>query len=1132
MILEIFLAVGLITPGLSLIHLSGLKTENLIERLIISYILSLAIIFVILYLGAIFFVFIVTSYLATIVVVLSIFHQFVLWRKNSFKLDFLDSLLPNLQSKTLVVWISAISLFSVNVVFLLSRALLDSDVVQSYLPFARELVDMDGFTYTTGFDFNTHLKPIGVSVLYAWSYILSGSLLSEAFRLMPIVPIVLLVLLVYSITNEATKSKQHAIIASIIFMVLPFHDRLLFYNAFYPDVFYYPLVFFIIFAALRYSRERDPKLLVLSGAALGIGALLKAQTIYFSIAFLLYLAVMELRSRNIGFLLTLIAPMTILIPNLLAEAINANSTGSFQFQFSSDSFALILLACIISATAFVLLKPHSDSNNKQTNSFKNNKHDPSDESDNNETQQKSNGIGFWSFVVKAFYVIIPFVAISALWYLNNLLKFGSLLYTSSAGIPNMDWATDLMESIATDQSVHYSYYLSYFVFLLAHPAVMGYVWLVPLLIGAALVFRKENRGVRLLVFFSIITLTIIYAQVAYSISPEYLSVANPRDLLFLAPMLVTLVSMTLCYAGSLRTNPGCGGISMFITLLFVILFGIFSYVHSVFISYVGWLNPTPIFFEIPLGLLALFGLTPQQAGLQLWPLDRVQFLAKNFFPVLSLSLVIAIPLILLIGFELFLKLSKKHNLVPNRLILNFKRITSHIVNIIPSPSFAKDKTQAIKTVVIVGLVCSVIVVPRVVFITSQGGLSELQDFQLSNYYGSLYDLIVNDDPPLTGGVLTYMAPPGIHYYNPELNVIDLRYTANLAYLKDCFTNTTPQESTFKLKQLGINYLLLNPTNLEELDLALNGKFKSITENSMLSQLIASLGGWYVYELGPFELKETLIPLSDWSVDLRFTQGNYSIVNNDTGLVIELAAESPGDQVTIINTAFPKLNLTDFDYIAIDATGTSNAEVLFRLYLDNETSIDISYWDAPKQLNFSGFETHSSRSLRGDAYIGLRSSNNTPTSMILHELSIVELVPIANRTVLSLSDWSVDSRFTQGPYTALSNDTALFLELTSGASGDQLTVINTALPKLNVSDFDYIVIDATGTSNAEILFRLYLDDGSFIDAAYWDQPDQLGFFDLMAYSNRTFRGDAFIGLASSDGAPSSSVFLKISLIRIG
>jgi hypothetical protein len=918
----------------------------------------------------------------------------------------------------------------------------------------------------------------------------------------------------------------------MIFMVLPIHDRLLFYSAFYPDVFYYPLIYYIILAALRYSSERDSKLLVLTGIALGIGALYKAQTIYFLIAFLVFLAVMEIRSKNFRFLLSLITPIAILVPNILAVMINSNGSESIQFQLSSDSFALILVACIVSGTAYVLLKPFPTFSYSKTTNSKKSKQVLDSEAEKSDLGTETSGIGFWSFFKGAFYVIIPFAAISALWYVNNLLNFGSLLFTSSAGLPNMEWATDILKSIIPDQSVHYGYYVTYFIFLFVHPAVMGFVWLVPLLIGAAFIFQKKNHGVRLLVFFSIITLTLIYAQVGYTLSPDYISVANPRDLMFLAPMLVTLVSIALYYAESLWTKSGSSSPSMSIAIFLITTFGLASYVHSVFLSYAGWLDPLPVFYEFPLGFLAIFGFTPQEAGLQLLALDRVQFFIRHFVSVLTLSLVVASPLILFVGVMLFLNFLKKRDLIPDKLRQDYSIIGSKVRSAIPSLSNARIETQSIKTVVIIGLVCSVVVVPRVFFLAGQGGPLESHDFQMTNYYGPLYNLIVNEDPPLSGGILTYMAPPGIHYYNPNLDVIDLRFTANLAYLKDCFTNTTPLNSTFRLRQYGINYLLVNPVLIADLDVALNGVFTAIIENRMLSQLIATLDGWRVYELGPYEQRETVLPLSDWEVDPRFTQGLYSIVNNESGLVIELNSAAPGNQVSLINTAIPRLNISDFDYISIDASGASNAEVLFRFYLDNSTTVDISYWDSPQQLNYTGFKEFSSRALRSDAYIGLRSSNNSATSMILHEILIIELIPIIDRKTISHLDWTVDMRYTQGPYIVSNTETSLYLELTSGAPGDQVTMINTAIPMLALSNFNYIGIDATGSSNAEVLIRFYLDNGSIIDVSYWDHPANLGFFDVSAYSYRLLRGDAFIALRSSDGTPSTSHFFRLFFIKAG
>ena len=148
--------------------------------------------------------------------------------------------------------ISAIGLLSIYLVFLESRAILDSDVVHYYLPIARELVKANEFTYNSGYDYNILLKPIGVSILYAWTYTVSGSILTEPFRLMPLTPIFMLIILNYAITSSATKSKIVSIISTAIFLILPFHDRFLLYSAFYPDIFYYPLIFAAIYFLLEY----------------------------------------------------------------------------------------------------------------------------------------------------------------------------------------------------------------------------------------------------------------------------------------------------------------------------------------------------------------------------------------------------------------------------------------------------------------------------------------------------------------------------------------------------------------------------------------------------------------------------------------------------------------------------------------------------------------------------------------------------------------------------------------------------------------------------------------------------------------------------------------------------------------
>ncbi|MGB9730095.1 MAG: glycosyltransferase family 39 protein, partial [Thermoprotei archaeon] len=265
----------------------------------------------------------VASFIVLAIIVVSFTHcsalfvMKVLRSSHSFKTTFF----LRTSAEDLVV-VPIIGLLAIYAMFLSSRAILDSDVVQYYLPIAREIVRGNGLTYSTGYDYNIILKPIGASVLYAWAYSISGPTFSETFRLMPLIPILMLILLSYAIASSATNSKNIGMLSTVVFLVLPLHDRLLLYNAFYPDTFYYPLVFAAIYFLLEFSKSKRGSLLLWAGMGLGVASLLKAQTIYVLISFTLVLLVLELGThKKLSVALCCLAPFYLLIPSILADSI-------------------------------------------------------------------------------------------------------------------------------------------------------------------------------------------------------------------------------------------------------------------------------------------------------------------------------------------------------------------------------------------------------------------------------------------------------------------------------------------------------------------------------------------------------------------------------------------------------------------------------------------------------------------------------------------------------------------------------------------------------------------------------------------------------------------------------------------
>jgi hypothetical protein len=913
--------------------------------------------FGLLYIGGITNTFEVASLAFLAMVIVSLVHLSLgvltqVLRGLHFFRNSLRRILLGISSQQIILIVISSALLCVYVVFLSSKAILDSDVAREYLPVAREIVRQNGFTYSTGYDYSVLLKPIGGSVLYAWTYAISGSIFSENFRLMPLIPISLLIFLNYAIATAATGSKTIGMLSTALFLIFPFNDRFLLYTSFYPDVFYYPLIFAAIYLTIENFRCRRNRDLFWAGLALGIASLLKAQTIYFVIAFTLVFVILQLRnSKKLATALCIFTPFYVLIPSILAASIQREGFRLSIPSLSETQLGLLLFLSALSGLSYLLVG----------------KHFPKMSIEGPKIARLAKGI---------FLFLVPLAAFSSLWYLSNQIRFGTLISTSSINLPNYDWALETLKLGATLAPIAgFWHYFAYFTFMFADPAVMGYVMLVPLLIGLVFVLKGHYIDSLVLLFFGIISASVVLSTIAVSL-PSALGY-NPRDILPLAPLLATLSAIGIFHATSnSHLNNTHNAKSTFVPLLLVAYFGLLAYVHSVYLYFTEHTSMTAI-GGLMSALASSVGLNLTQTSFQLSYVDRPAFVGENITRIVSLSVVAAIPF-------LVLTICKHSNL--------FMMGSRTVVHKTRFHHFPWQQVSRLKNVFLIFSVLLIIIVPRLEIVAIQGGLQGIIENQLANEYGDLYGLFADSSKQLNGGILTYQAPSCLPYYLPGVKIIDLSVPANLARLRDSFRSPNPSVTRAELNQYGINYVLVDPS-IKQLDTILNSSISKIISDPELAILAGVFGSWTLYDIGPHSIEKTSIPLSGWSICPQYTDADYALSSNETDLFLELRPNATDSRATIVNFDLPKLNLLDYDYIFARVDGSPNSRVFIRFWSDDDAGLDIVYWVNPYIVNSIVFDLHSyaGKMLRGEAYIGLKNVDGKPSSIRITAIFFVKIL---------------------------------------------------------------------------------------------------------------------------------------------
>ena len=243
-----------------------------------------------------------------------------------------------------------------------------------------------------------------------------------------------------------------------------------------------------------------------------------------------------------------------------------------------------------------------------------------------------------------------------------------------------------------------------------------------------------------------------------------------------------------------------------------------------------------------------------------------------------------------------------------------------------------------------------------------------------------------------------------------------------------------------------------------------------------------------------------------------------IVPSAVGIMPELTMDVPGmlgsqydDSIKLagISTDFPDVFGTFYDW-------QTGEEMDLDDLLVSNTSILLSSKQAEK--------------------LGLTEETTLPINLTTEFTNTTGTV--VEPPTLSLADWTVEESYTTVLYDLNSSSSYFSLELEQspfpGYVPSIVTLIKMNISMLDLSDFDYLNVTATGTSNIQVLLQFSLDDGSNFnvtnleDASLPVDIDTLNAaFDLAPYADRTLRGDAFLVVMSADGMPASIEISEIA-----
>jgi len=482
------------------------RDEDIFTMLIISFIFGLSVILLPLYIVGIL---LGQGFVATSWIIFLISTVFFLVSATKFvpkapeHIGKLKNILKDASRSPLdCVFVAAIVFFIFKYFYILSiKGIFDWDAIGLYLPFGRRIYEADSIPLS-GYDYEPVIRPVGISVLYAWMHSLSGSAYDENFRLFPILFIIVTMLIIYALGVDFG-SKKMAKIAVIIYILLPLHDAVLFYASYYPDLCYNTLILGMFFLMYKYIVKRETRYCLLSGISLGLSILMKLQAAYFLPATLFVFAGL-LENRRLRLTATYLS--SLFTSFLFVFFVWPDSSFFPGLPITSQILASLF---IFGATTLVVIATEGYVKTLHMKSY-------------TTLKVLKSALAFYGTTA----------SIAAIWFLRNHFFTGSWVWSFQISSPNRLWARDFLSSVQDPISHgNIGTFLLSLVLIPFTVYVLGTMWIIPKLVGITRQVQVQKRSLLMIIW-------VVGYWIGYFWSVFHhfeLYALNPRDLFPLAP---------------------------------------------------------------------------------------------------------------------------------------------------------------------------------------------------------------------------------------------------------------------------------------------------------------------------------------------------------------------------------------------------------------------------------------------------------------------------------------------------------------------------------------------------------------------------------------------------------------------